>query len=93
MTATRGRLYGAWHSTDTVIVADLDTGNTLPPLLLDGYNGWINGMAVLDGTLLVSAWPPTQLLRFDLVSGAQVPGPPLSVGTGALACVSRDAPP
>lgn len=49
---TRG--YFAWHSTDTVEIADLDADVSLRSIQLEGYDDWIYGMDVTDdGRLLV----------------------------------------
>jgi len=46
-------VYMSWHSTDTVDVYDLDEGWLLRSLALEGYEGWIDGMAVLEHQTLV----------------------------------------
>ena len=86
--------YGAWHSTDEIVVGDLVSGETLPPLPLEGFDGWVNGMAVTSaGELVVVAGPdsgPWQsaLLFFDSATGALVRTVLVSDWLGGLACVA-----
>lgn len=85
--ADDSRLYqSAFADAGVVSILDLASDAALPPLQLDGYDGPVIGIAVLDDTLLVSGWPPG-LLRFDLATGAR--RSPLGVATGALTCVRR----
>ena len=92
ITASGRYLYGAYFATDHVDVADLESGLALSPIPLDGYNDWVNAMAVVGDRLLVSGWPPAQLLQFDLSSGARLPAPLIEGEFGGLACVTRAAP-
>jgi hypothetical protein len=40
-------------------------------LVLEGHDGWINGMTVFDGTLLILTPDPRfELRRFDVETGA-----------------------
>lgn len=74
MTAHGGRLYSAWHSTNTVDVFDLTTNESLPPITLDGYDGWVLGMAVTDaGELIISGdtWGDT-IYVFDVATGTKL---------------------
>ncbi|MCA9705366.1 MAG: hypothetical protein KDK70_05935 [Myxococcales bacterium] len=69
------QVLSAWHSTDTVWRSTLD-GQPLADLLLEGYDGWIWGMAVVDGSLLVLTPDDdpdvheVYLRRFDPQTGA-----------------------
>lgn len=92
--ATSGdTFYGAWHSTDELVVGDLDSGQTLPPLHLEGFDGWVHGIAKTNaGELVVigdyAAPFRKALFFFDAMSGAQLRTVPVSDWIGGLACVS-----
>ncbi len=45
-------LYDAWHSTETLWRYTID-GDPLPDLPLEGHDGWVDGMFVMDGILLL----------------------------------------
>jgi hypothetical protein len=90
---SRNIFYGAWHSTDEIIVGDLASGESLPPLQLEGFDGWVHGMArTSTEELVLIGWaepPPTRraLLFFDAGSGAKGKTVPVSDWIGGLACV------
>jgi hypothetical protein len=89
MTVHDGILYTAWHSTNTVDRTLLETGEPLPPLTLEAYDGWILGMAVTsDGRLLVSGdmWGDTVYV-FDARTGTSRGVVRPSTPVGGLACV------
>ena len=46
-------LYASHHSTDRVWPIDLGTDAQLPDLVLQGFDSWIMGLSVVDGTLRV----------------------------------------
>jgi len=67
-------LLDAWHSTDTLWRHTL-AGTSLDDLPLEGHDGWIDGMAVLDGTLFVLTRGDSgevELRRFDPDTGASL---------------------
>jgi hypothetical protein len=89
MTASRDRLFGAWHSTDTVEVRELPSGGTLDPLHLEGYDDWILGMAATDdGELVVSGpdWGRTVVV-FDARTGRRLRELVLDRPAHGLSCV------
>jgi hypothetical protein len=64
-------VYMAWHSTDTMDVYDLPGGGFLRTIALEGHDGWINGIAVLEHTTLVLVDPSVDRLSlFDPLTGA-----------------------
>jgi len=77
MTARDGLLYSAWHSTNTIQVHDLATGELVREVVLEGYDNWINGLDVTpDGRLLILGYAEegldSQLMVFDAVTGARL---------------------
>ncbi len=91
MTAHGGRLYSAWHSTNTIDVYDLTTNQPLPPIVLADYDGWILGMAVTDnGELVISgdSWGDT-LYVFDVPTGTKLREIRPATSVWGLACVDR----
>jgi len=64
-------LYGAWHSTDTTEVADLNTGAALPSVVFSNYDGWTHGLDVVDGSIWVTT--SNELRSFDVVTGLAGP--------------------
>lgn len=89
MTAHGGRLYSAWHSTNTINVFDLVTNELLPPITLDGYDGWILGMAVTDaGELIISGDTWGDKIRvYDVATGAKIRELQPSTPVFGLSCV------
>ncbi len=58
LTATRlaiagQEVYGLWHSTDVIVVADLATGEKVSEVPLEGWNTWVWGVSAFDGKLAV----------------------------------------
>lgn len=91
MTAHNGRLYSAWHSTETIDVLDLATNQQLPSITLEGYDGWILGLAVVgDGELVVSGDPWGETIHiFDVATGAKRRELRPSMPVFGFSCVSR----
>jgi hypothetical protein len=90
-TVRNGIVYRAWHSTDTIWRSDLVTGNSLPSIVLQGYDGWILGLAATGNDQLVipgDTWGTTVRI-FNATNGAlQGTITPQVAVTGA-ACVDR----
>jgi len=91
--AVHGRLlFSAWHSTDSVEVQDLFTGETLPSIPLEGYDDWIWGFSVTgDGELIVSG-PPTEtpsLFVFDVRTGDRLRQIAMDRPAVGLVCLGR----
>lgn len=87
-------VYGAWHSTSEVRVFDLVAGGTASEMPLEGRDGWIWGLAVIEGTLLVMAG--NQLEAFDAATGTSLGARTAWVIGGrdyfyGLACEADDA--
>lgn len=53
ITVSDDLLYAAWHSTDTIDVVDLATGEVLPSIVTEDREDWVWGMAILEEALLV----------------------------------------
>jgi hypothetical protein len=70
MTVHGDLVYTAWHSTNTIDVGDLVTGQSREPITLDGYDGWILGMAVTDANELVVTGEGA-LMVFDADTGTR----------------------
>jgi hypothetical protein len=76
-----GEVFAAWHSTDTIDVHDVNTGELLRSIPLEGWDTWVWGMSVTDGELHLSnhfvddseaprdAQP---IVSFDPVTGARL---------------------
>jgi hypothetical protein len=91
MTARDGRVYSAWHSTNTIHVFDLARNERLAPITLEDYNGWILGMAVTEnGELVISGdtWGDT-IRVFDLATGAKLRELHPTMPVFGLSCVTR----
>lgn len=89
-----GLLYSAWHSTDTIDVHDVATGEAVRQVALAGYDGWIFGLDVTDdGRLFVAGMDDdgTLLMIFDSWSGARLGEHRLGRywGASGLACRAR----
>ncbi len=83
--------YGAWHSTNTINAVGLSTGVTRD-ITLEGYDGWILGMAVTDdGELVISGdtWGDTVRL-FDAQTGLHLRDIHPSTPVFGLSCVTRE---
>lgn len=91
MTVHDGILYTAWHSTDTIKRTSLATGEALPPVALEGYEGWILGLAVTgDGRLLVTGeLGGDTVYVFDARTGKAEGVVRPSTPVAGLACVDR----
>lgn len=95
MTVSGERGYFAWHSTESVEVADLMDNAPFESISLEGYDGWIHGMAVLDDGRLVIGGPASNgnddLFRFDADTGTALGAAGFSnlERLGGLACVSN----
>jgi hypothetical protein len=85
--------YGAWHSTNMIDVADLSADAPRDSIVLDGYDGWILGMSVVDGQLVISGdtWGDTVRV-FDVQTGAHLRDVHPSTPVFGLSCVSRSVP-
>jgi hypothetical protein len=74
ITADEDRLYFSEFSGDAIEVAALEDGAPFQGLPLAGFDGWIHGMEVIDGELLVSSSgegePGHALHVFDAATGA-----------------------
>jgi hypothetical protein len=84
----QGLLYAAWHSTDRIERADLATGVPLEPIVLQGFDDWVQG---LDGTdrgelVIIGGIGGDRLLVFD-ENGDLLRERPLPGGNGGLDCV------
>lgn len=86
-------LYSAWHSTNTIDVADLSADEARPSILLDGYDGWILGLSVVGGQLVISGdtWGDTVYV-FDATTGQHLRDITPSTPVYGLSCVSRHPP-
>ncbi|MCP4807804.1 MAG: hypothetical protein GY884_20875 [Proteobacteria bacterium] len=53
-----GLLYGLWHSTDRVVVWDIESGEQRQEILLEGFDGRNYGVSVQEGQLriLTASW-------------------------------------
>ncbi len=86
----RDRIYNAWHSTDTIEIADLDLDVTVGPLALEDYDTWIWGLAVTDDARLVVTDGLERLVVFDVDTGARLQELMLpEVPIYGLRCLSR----
>lgn len=66
MTADGDVLLTAWHSTDHIERYDLRTQTLLPPLTLEGFDGWVLGLAVTaGGDLIVSTHDGLRIHSID----------------------------
>lgn len=85
------RVYSAWHSTNVINVFDLAANAALTPITLEGYDGWILGMAVNEaGELMISGdiWGDT-IYVFDLATGSKLRELHPTMPVYGLACVAR----
>jgi WD40 repeat protein len=84
--------YSAWHSTDTINLADLSTDAPRGSIPLDGYDGWILGMSVTGGQLVISGdvWGDTVRI-FDAQTGEHLRDVRPSMPVYGLSCVTRQA--
>lgn len=58
VTAHGDQVYFAWHYASTFEVAELAEGAELQSIALQGYDDWINGMAITpDGRLIIGGGP------------------------------------
>lgn len=83
-------LYTAWHSTDTVDVWDLGSGESLYSVTLAGHDGWVDGLdATPDGRLIVNATVRMgRVLVFDDETGTLVDELAVGDGSAGLHCVA-----
>lgn len=80
-------IYAAWHSTDRIHRFDLHSGEDLGDIVLEGHDGWILGMSVVDETIYVrSSFVDDEWKRFDTQGNLLGTGPML-VGGEVLECV------
>lgn len=66
--AADGRLYTLWHSTDEVNRIEIETGNDLEPVPLEGHDDWVFGVDRTGDELLVAT--RDGLKKFDAETGA-----------------------
>lgn len=88
MVVRDGVLYGAWHSTDRVLVFDLVSGTLASEVPLENYDGWVFGMDLTDAGLhllledgLIATLDPD---TGALLSAVRLPSDVL--GAGGLSC-------
>jgi hypothetical protein len=88
MTVSGDRLFAAWHSTAELEVWDLGTQSQLESVPLEGHDGWVNGIAVVDNRLfLVTSSPADTFIEFDATTGARVTEyPVVAAHPSGLAC-------
>jgi hypothetical protein len=67
--ATSDRIYGAWHSTDSIKVFDSADGTLLNTVVLEGWDDWIWGISVV-GNVLHIVNSNGLVARFDKDTGA-----------------------
>jgi WD40 repeat protein len=71
-------LYGAWHSTSSVELWDLDEDLLFAVLPLEGHDGWVHGLGVVDSRLFVlTGEAGVTILVFDDNTGEQIGEVPL----------------
>lgn len=80
--------YTAWHSTDEIDVHDLHNGTYLRTVYPEGYDGWVNGIALAGGELFLTE-ANGSIRRFDAETGAlrgTVDAPAVQMWHGGLWC-------
>jgi|GEM_PF-2498873 len=71
---TQDWLYGAWHAGETVTVYDRETGLRRHTILLEDYDDWFSGLAVVGNRVIVhngygQEETGTRIATFDLETG------------------------
>ena len=90
LTASDDRLYGAWHSTNTIDSVDVATGAHLDPIVLDSYDDWVNGFSVAGEDLVVNKFVGGNAVTiFDASTGARTGALSPARSLNGLACVAR----
>lgn len=71
MTVNGHTLYTAWHSTSEIDRYQLPSGTSAGTIHLEGYDTWVQGLAVTDDGLLVcnASWPEGRVAVFDEATG------------------------
>jgi hypothetical protein len=87
------RLFGAWHSTDTIDVSDLALDEPIGELGLEDYDEWVLGIAVTDDETLVLANGRDRIVLFDTRTGLKIREFSVSEHVTGLACTSREPAP
>lgn len=93
MTVHGDRLYGAWHATDTVDVVSLTSAAALGSIKIQGYDGWIDGIALTDEDHLVVAGTDaeggSQVSVYDVETGKRTHAVSVPQRISGLACAPR----
>ena len=87
------RIYGAWHSTDTIDVVDRTSGAALGPITLEGYDDWVMGLDVtVDAWLTIANWKSGEesVTVFDARNGSRLREVTVPGMISGLACVARE---
>lgn len=63
-----GRLYTAWHSTGEINRFDIETGEDLGPVTLEGHDGWVYGVDRGGDELLIATGDGVK--KFDADTGS-----------------------
>ncbi len=84
ITASADTIYGAWHATDVLQRYSVSSEAELPDLMLQGYDGWVQGMSQVGDRFFIRTWQ-SNVLEFNATTGAQVQEIGLALGYG-LAC-------
>lgn len=67
-----GFVFVAWHSTSSVDVHDLGNGTFQRTIYLEGYDGWVNGIAVVGETLFLYQDTGDRIATFDTSTGSLI---------------------
>lgn len=88
MTVYEDTIYYAWHSTDVIEGTDILTGDPIDDIYVEDYDTWVQGMAVIDGELLVlnASWPEDRVVVFDVDTGFELWEIPMVTGITGLIC-------
>jgi len=88
-TASDGRLYSAWHSTDRISAFELPSMEALEPVVLEDYSAWVHGLAALGKREVVvsNELDLPGIYGFNLATGYRTRTLPFGILAGAaLAC-------
>ncbi len=88
MTIYEDTLYYAWHSTNVIEGTDILTGDPIDDIYVEDYDTWVQGMAVIDGELLVlnATWPEERVVVFDVDTGLELWEIPMETRINGLIC-------
>ncbi len=83
-----GVVFGAWHSTDSLVRTAVTGGKSMEPVALGGYDGWVHGLSVTDKSIL---WTTNDgLMRLDRKTReARIVSRDRRLAAAPIACTER----